>query len=74
MLPHFRYTLNINCNARTSLINKGGTIESAFTPGAYAMRLSSVAYKSWRFKLQALPDELASRWGTGAAAALVAAA
>ncbi|KAF6251343.1 lipoxygenase [Scenedesmus sp. NREL 46B-D3] len=61
MLPHFRYTLNINCNARESLINEGGTIEAAFTPGAYAMRLSSAAYKSWRFKQQALPTELAAR-------------
>jgi hypothetical protein len=61
MLPHFRYTLNINCNARQSLINEGGTIETAFTPGAYALRLSSAAYKSWRFTHQALPTELDSR-------------
>jgi hypothetical protein len=61
MLPHFRYTLNINCNARQSLINEGGTIETAFTPGAYALRLSSVAYKLWRFTHQALPTELNSR-------------
>ncbi|KAF6251346.1 lipoxygenase [Scenedesmus sp. NREL 46B-D3] len=33
MLPHFRYTLNINCNARQSLINEGGIFEAAFTPG-----------------------------------------
>jgi hypothetical protein len=64
MLPHFRYTLNINCNARQSLINEGGTIETGFTPGAYALRLSSAAYKSWRFKQQALPTELVSRWGS----------
>lgn len=68
MIPHFRYTLNINCNARQSLINEGGTIESAFTPGGYAIRLSSAAYKLWRFTLQALPTELTSRWGQAGAA------
>lgn len=61
MIPHFRYTLNINCNARSALINEGGTIESGFTPGPYAIRLSSAAYKFWRFTHQALPTELASR-------------
>jgi len=61
MIPHFRYTLNINSNARESLINENGTIETAFTPGAYAIRLSSAAYSLWRFKNQALPTELKSR-------------
>eukprot|EP00775_Hariotina_reticulata_P007333 gene7333-7545_t len=61
MIPHFRYTLHINCNARTSLINEGGTIESGFTPGPYAIRLSSAAYRFWRFSNQALPNELKSR-------------
>ena len=61
MLPHFRYTLQINANARNSLINAGGIIESVFTPGPYAMRLSSAAYRSWRFADQALPADLQKR-------------
>eukprot|EP00775_Hariotina_reticulata_P007328 gene7328-7540_t len=61
MIPHFRYTLHINCNARGKLINENGTIETAFTPGPYAIRLSSAAYRFWRFTNQALPTELKSR-------------
>ena len=34
MLPHFRYTLNINRNARATLVSARGTIETAFSPGA----------------------------------------
>ena len=29
--------------------------------GPYAMRLSAAAYKGWRFRLQALPDDLKAR-------------
>ncbi|XP_048323897.2 linoleate 13S-lipoxygenase 2-1, chloroplastic [Ziziphus jujuba] len=60
--PHFRYTMEINALARSSLINADGVIEASFSPGKYAMELSSVAYdKQWRFDLQALPADLISR-------------
>ncbi|KAI4324284.1 hypothetical protein L6164_023836 [Bauhinia variegata] len=60
--PHFRYTMEINALAREALINAGGTIESAFSPGKYSMLLSSAAYDlEWRFDNQALPADLISR-------------
>ncbi|KAJ6428032.1 hypothetical protein OIU84_023446 [Salix udensis] len=60
--PHFRYTMQINAEARKSLINAGGTIESTFSPGKYSMELSSVVYdKQWRFDHQGLPRDLISR-------------
>ncbi|KAG7586152.1 Lipoxygenase C-terminal domain superfamily [Arabidopsis thaliana x Arabidopsis arenosa] len=60
--PHMRYTLEINARARKSLINGGGIIESCFTPGKYAMELSSAAYKSmWRFDMEGLPADLIRR-------------
>ncbi|KAH8484985.1 hypothetical protein H0E87_026668 [Populus deltoides] len=60
--PHFRYTMEINADARNSLINAGGTIESTFAPGKYCMELSSVIYdKQWRFDHQGLPKDLVSR-------------
>ncbi|XP_010531638.1 PREDICTED: lipoxygenase 6, chloroplastic-like [Tarenaya hassleriana] len=56
--PHMRYTLEINALARQSLINGAGIIESSFTPGKYAMELSSAAYNSmWRFDMEGLPGE-----------------
>ncbi|GLC42164.1 hypothetical protein PLESTB_000637500 [Pleodorina starrii] len=62
MAPHFRYTMNINSNARSSLVNAGGIIEKSFTPGPYAMRLSSVVYgKHWNFATEALPEDLKAR-------------
>ena len=60
--PHFRYTMRINCAARTNLINAGGLVEKTFTPGPYSMELSSVVYSSWRFDEQALPADLLKRW------------
>ena len=60
--PHFRYTMRINCAARTSLINAGGIVEVGFTPGPYSMELSSIVYNSWRFDEQALPADLLKRW------------
>ena len=33
MLPHFRYTMHINTNARSILINADGTLENIFTSG-----------------------------------------
>ncbi|GLC42161.1 hypothetical protein PLESTM_001298800 [Pleodorina starrii] len=62
MAPHFRYTLNINANARSSLINAGGIIERSFSAGPYAMRLASVVYgKYWNFATEALPEDLKAR-------------
>ncbi|KAI6669508.1 hypothetical protein NL676_004393 [Syzygium grande] len=60
--PHFRYTMEINALARSSLINGEGIIESSFSPGKYSAELSAVAYdKQWQFDLQALPNDLISR-------------
>ncbi|XP_004310200.1 PREDICTED: lipoxygenase 6, chloroplastic [Fragaria vesca subsp. vesca] len=60
--PHMRYTLEINALARQALINGGGIIEASFSPGKYAMEVSSAAYKSmWRFDLEALPADLIRR-------------
>lgn len=60
--PHMRYTLEINALARQSLINGGGIIEACFSPGKYAMEVSSAAYKSmWRFDMEALPADLLRR-------------
>lgn len=60
--PHMRYTLEINALARQGLINGGGIIEACFSPGKYAMELSSAAYKSfWRFDIDALPADLIRR-------------
>lgn len=60
--PHMRYTLEINALARQNLINGGGIIEDCFSPGRYAMDLSSAAYKSmWRFDMEALPADLIRR-------------
>lgn len=60
--PHMRYTLEINALARQSLINGGGIIEYCFSPGKYAMEISSAAYDSmWRFDMEALPADLIRR-------------
>ncbi|KAJ8425853.1 hypothetical protein Cgig2_001539 [Carnegiea gigantea] len=60
--PHFRYTMQINANAREQLINAGGIIETTFSPGKYCMEISSVVYDAaWRFDLEALPADLISR-------------
>ncbi|KAJ6911396.1 lipoxygenase 6 [Populus alba x Populus x berolinensis] len=60
--PHTRYTLEINALARQSLINGGGIIEACFSPGKYAMEISSAAYKNmWRFDMEALPADLVRR-------------
>lgn len=60
--PHMRYTLEINTIARQNLINGGGIIEASFSPGKYAMELSSAAYKNmWRFDMESLPADLIRR-------------
>ncbi|KAK7255730.1 hypothetical protein RIF29_29149 [Crotalaria pallida] len=60
--PHMRYTLEINALARQSLISVDGVIESCFTPGRYAMEISSSVYKNvWRFDMDSLPADLIRR-------------
>lgn len=60
--PHMRYTLEINALARQGLINADGIIENCFTPGRYAMEISSAAYKNiWRFDMDSLPADLIRR-------------
>ena len=60
--PHFRYTVEINALAREALINAGGIIESAFTPGKYSTEICSAAYAlQWRFDQQSLPADLITR-------------
>nr|XP_043608959.1 lipoxygenase 2, chloroplastic-like [Erigeron canadensis] len=62
LCPHLRYTMEINGLARLALINAGGIIETAFSPGKYSMQLSSDAYdQQWRFDHEALPSDLISR-------------
>jgi lipoxygenase len=54
--------MEINALARQNLINGGGIIEASFSPGKYAMELSSAAYKSmWRFDMESLPADLIRR-------------
>lgn len=60
--PHMRYTLQINAQARQTLINADGVIEACFTPGRYCMEMSAAAYKKfWRFDLEGLPADLIRR-------------
>ncbi|GKA67964.1 linoleate 13S-lipoxygenase 2-1, chloroplastic-like protein [Tanacetum coccineum] len=62
LIPHFRYTMQINALARKSLINAGGVIESTFSLGKYCMQLCSDAYDQlWRFDHEALLADLISR-------------
>ncbi|CAL8464299.1 g3834 [Coccomyxa elongata] len=62
MLPHFRYTMHINTNARSILINADGTLEQTFTSGRYTMELASWVYKQvYRFDHQNLETDLVLR-------------
>ncbi|XP_076896587.1 linoleate 13S-lipoxygenase 2-1, chloroplastic-like [Bidens hawaiensis] len=59
---HFRYTMEINALARESLINSNGVIEGGFSPGKYAIEMSSAVYGlAWRFDQEALPADLIAR-------------
>ncbi|KAE8820452.1 Lipoxygenase 2.2, chloroplastic [Hordeum vulgare] len=42
--PSFRFTMEINAQACSLLINADGIIESTFLPGKYSMEISSAAY------------------------------
>ncbi|KAI3822893.1 hypothetical protein L1987_10493 [Smallanthus sonchifolius] len=62
LLPHFRYTMQINALARQLLVNAEGIIEATFSPGKYCMQICSDAYDQlWRFDHEALPADLISR-------------
>ncbi|CAI0459672.1 unnamed protein product [Linum tenue] len=62
LLPHFRYTMEINALARLALINAGGVIETTFATLKYAMQASSAIYgQSWRFDKEGLPHDLINR-------------
>ncbi|CAL1391171.1 unnamed protein product [Linum trigynum] len=60
--PHFRYTMEINAQARKGLINADGVIESTFAPLKYSIGASSLVYdKVWRFDNEGLPNDLINR-------------
>lgn len=61
LIPHFRYTMNINALARGNLINANGIIEKTQYPSKYSMEMSSFAYRNWVFPHQALPVDLIKR-------------
>ncbi|XP_020149484.1 lipoxygenase 2.2, chloroplastic [Aegilops tauschii subsp. strangulata] len=62
LAPSFRFTMEINAQARKLLINADGIIESTFSPGKYSMEISSAAYaEQWQFDKEALPEDLIRR-------------
>eukprot|EP00850_Spirogloea_muscicola_P003415 SM000013S26584 [mRNA] locus=s13:1288077:1299767:+ [translate_table: standard] len=70
LVPHYRYTMNINKEARRLLINAGhglgltaaGIVERTSSTGQYAMRAAAAVYGlTWEFDTQALPRDLEKR-------------
>eukprot|EP00850_Spirogloea_muscicola_P023554 SM000366S13824 [mRNA] locus=s366:35735:40204:- [translate_table: standard] len=70
LVPHYRYTMNINKEARRLLINAGhglgltaaGIVERTSSTGQYAMRAAAAVYGlTWEFDTQALPRDLVKR-------------
>ncbi|GAQ79298.1 lipoxygenase [Klebsormidium nitens] len=61
LIPHTRYTMDINNKARVSLINTNGVIESNFSPGPEAMQVSAAAYRGWRFENENPEQDLKAR-------------
>ena len=62
LTPHFRDTMNINALARHTLINAGGILERTVFPQKYALEMSAVVYKNWRFDDESLPADLLKRY------------
>jgi Lipoxygenase len=59
---HTTYTLQINSLARVALVNAGGIIERAFSPGNFSMEMGAKVYEAgWTFENQALPNDLVAR-------------
>ena len=52
----------MNAFARSSLVDAGGKIETHYTSGVYTMEMSSAVYKSWRFDMEGLPNDLLKRY------------
>lgn len=62
IMPHFRYTMAINGNARATLVNADAPLEHLFTAGGLIMPLGSKVYRdTWRFDQQSLPADLKLR-------------
>ncbi len=62
LTPHFVDNLAIDALARTSLLNKGGPIDSAIGVGARgALRLVGLVWSSWDFQRSSLERDLARR-------------
>jgi hypothetical protein len=60
--PHFRDNLAIDALARTSLLNRGGPIDSAIGVGARgALNLVGAVWANWDFQRMALHRDLADR-------------